>query len=146
MSVYEAQQEIVSNPEYTMELFLNDLKYGNIEISVTVVPETSPEKKAETALMLLNIEPSLLGHVLKELGTPNASQLVKYIDQKNQLLQMGKQVAENPQILEIYQTVMNDPMLLEFVQNPEARGHMKDTIKNYKPPVTSVNAPAKKDS
>ncbi len=91
-------------------LTLNDLSEGEFDIKVTLAGDYAETKRSEVemAIGLKKMDIIDAEATLEAVDFPNRDEIARRMDEKNTLLQMGKQVAE-------------DPLLMALIQKPELR-------------------------
>lgn len=109
MSEDEAVEYAIQNQlgSGDIRVMLNDMSFGEFEVSVELRRKKSPEQRQADASFLHSIGAASPLHVLRESGVPNAEDVMRDMDSRNAQLKAGE-------------IMLNNPLLMELAMNPQA--------------------------
>ncbi len=93
---------------------LNALDVGRYDLKVNLAADYAETRRSQTeaAIGLKRIDVYDAKAVLEAIDDPHAEEIMARVDEKNSLLQIGKQVAENPVLM----AVLKDPNIQQAVE------------------------------
>jgi hypothetical protein len=120
-----AERKMRSGEIKNFKKVLNDITVGGLEVDVELEPITSRAERAQTAILLMQMDKLDLLTGLSELGFENPSLIVERLKAENEALQIGQTVMQDPVLMQAMDVLSSDPLWREFISNPEARGQLK---------------------